>query len=483
MPSPLSLSALALLATASLALPSPQPQHLASRSPPPPSQPLTVPLKRRANAHSPGNRRDLESYKRKAKHLKGKYGGWAPGAKPSSASEANRKTRRAGTVEMTSYQDSEWYGEIDVGTPPTAFSVVLDTGSSDLILAEPDCTGCESTTPGYDPTTSSTSSTSESSFSITYGSGSGSGSLVKDTISIANYTQPDQIFAACSTLENIVDGTISGILGLGFQAIASSQAVPLVESLALNGSLPENVFGFAFETHVFTTASADTAPGGTLTIGGVDTSAYSGSINWVDVVQEAYWSIPLDGVSVGGTSLGITEDQVVIDTGTTLIGMPTSEVSAIYAQIDNAQAINLDGESGYYAFPCDQTVNVSLTFGGVEYPIDPDQFNAGAVDTRGTQCLGAIFALETGSDTISMIVGDAFLTNYYNAYRFSSGSQKAAVGFAQLGSGGTANTGSSASASGSGSGGTSGAMSAFAALGKGGVAATALAVVVAAVLA
>jgi cathepsin D len=143
--------------------------------------------------------------------------------------------------------NSEWYGEIDVGTPATAFSVVLDTGSADLILAEPSCSGCESTTPGYDPSTSSTSSTSESTFSITYGSGSGSGSLVKDTISIANYTQPNQIFAACSTLDNIVDGTISGILGLGWQQIASSQAVPLVESLANNGTLPEQVFGFAFE--------------------------------------------------------------------------------------------------------------------------------------------------------------------------------------------------------------------------------------------
>lgn len=71
---------------------------------------------------------------------------------------------------------SEWYGEIDVGTPATAFSVVLDTGSADLILAETNCNGCSSSTPGYQPSTSSTSSTSSQDFSIQYGSGSATGS-------------------------------------------------------------------------------------------------------------------------------------------------------------------------------------------------------------------------------------------------------------------------------------------------------------------
>ncbi|BGP12405.1 hypothetical protein JCM10213_001990 [Rhodosporidiobolus nylandii] len=435
MPSPLAIS-LAALTAASLAAASP----LRTPAETQPSA-VVVPLKRRANAHSPTQRRDLESFKRKAKAMKAKYG--AKGGDTASAAAGNEK--RQHSIDMTSYQDSEWYGEIDVGTPPTAFSVVLDTGSSDLILAEPDCNGCQSTTPGYDPTSSSTSSTSQASFSITYGSGSGSGSLVRDTVSIANYTQPEQIFAACSTLENIVDGTISGILGLGWQGIASSRAVPLVESLANNGSLPEQVFGFAFETHTFTTASPTTAPGGTLTIGGVDTSAYSGSINWVDIVQPAgYWAIPLDATTVNGQDVGVSSSNAVIDTGTTLIGMPTSAVRAIYSQISGAQAINLDGESGYYAIDCSASINVNFTFGGVEYSIDPNQFNAGAVDSRGTQCLGAIFALETGStSTIDTIIGDAFLTGVYNAYRFSD---PPAVGFATLGSGGTANTGSSSTA-------------------------------------
>ncbi|GAA5957482.1 hypothetical protein JCM3765_001157 [Sporobolomyces pararoseus] len=404
------------------------------------AQPLRVPIKRRNGGK---NKRDVESFKKQAANMRAKYG-----AKVESSATSSQNEKRAGTVEMTSYQDSEWYGEIDVGTPPSGFSVVLDTGSADLILAEPNCNGCKSNTPGYQPSSSSSSSATQQAFQIQYGSGSAEGTLVSDVVSIANYTEQSQTFAACSTLNNIVDGELSGILGLGFKTIASSGATPLVQALAQDGKLPENVFGFAFETHTFTTASAPTAPGGTLTIGGVDTSAYSGSINWIEIVQPAgYWSIPLQDVTVGGQSLGVSIDQVVIDTGTTLIGVPTSLAQAIYSQIPNAQAITLDGSSGYYSFPCSQSVQVSLKFGGQTYAIDPTQFNGGAVDNFGRQCLGAVFSLTTGSNSPSVIVGDAFLTGVYSAYRFSS---PEAVGFATLGSGGSANTGSSASSSGSG---------------------------------
>lgn len=48
-----------------------------------------------------------------------------------------------------------------------------------------------------------------------------------------------QTFAACTTLNNIVTGTISGLLGMGFQTIASSGALPLVQvRLDLYSSTP-----------------------------------------------------------------------------------------------------------------------------------------------------------------------------------------------------------------------------------------------------
>lgn len=144
-------------------------------------------------------------------------------------------------------------------------------------------------------------------------------------------------------------------------------------------------------------------PGGTLTIGGTDTSAYTGDIQWIPIsLPGGYWSIPLDDVSAGGRSVGINASEVVIDTGTTLIGAPAADVAAIYRQISQASPYSLNGEPGYYSIPCDASINVTLTFGGVEYAIPSESFNAGAIDSRGTACLGAIFALETTS-TISWV--------------------------------------------------------------------------------
>lgn len=197
-------------------------------------------------------------------------------------------------------------------------------------------------------------------------------------------------------------------------------------------------------SYAYDQLTSQTMAGGTLTVGSTDTSAYTGDINWIPIsLPGGYWSIPLQGVTAGGADTGVTAAEVVIDTGTTLIGMPTADVDAIYAQISEATATTLDGQSGYYEIPCDLDVNVTMTFGGISYPIPSSSFNAGATDTSGTTCLGAIFALETTS-SLSVIIGDAFLTGVYSAYRFD---ETPAVGFAKLGSGGTAVSGSSSKAS------------------------------------
>lgn len=248
-------------------------------------------------------------------------------------------------------------------------------------------------------------------------------------------------------MNNIVEDEISGILGLAWQSIASSQATPIVQRLWQDGRLPEPLIAFALETYAYDELTNSNLPGGTMTIGGVDTSAYSGDINYITLVAEGYWDIPLQGVTVNGQDVGVTASQTVIDTGTTLIGVPSSAAEAIYAQIPSAQATSLQGQQGYWAIPCNADINVSLTFGGVSYAIPSESFNAGAVDSRGTTCLGAVFELEAGN-SIDWVIGEAFLTGLYSVYRFDP----PAVGFAQLGSGGnnagtttTQNTSSSSS--------------------------------------
>lgn len=86
---------------------------------------------------------------------------------------------------------------------------------------------------------------------------------------------------------------------------------------------------------------------------------------------------------------------MAIDTGTTLIGVPSSVAQAIYAQIPNSQAMSASsGYAGYYQYPCSQTVNITLQFGGLSYSISDADFNLGAFSQQDTSmCTGAFFEM------------------------------------------------------------------------------------------
>lgn len=150
-------------------------------------------------------------------------------------------------------------------------------------------------------------------------------------------------------------------MGLGFRPLAASGATPLVQSLAQGGNLPQQIFSFALRTYSTIEQFYDQQDGGIMTVGGVNSSYFTGNINWIPIDQPAtYWKIPLQDVLVGGKSLNISNSGVVIDTGTSLIGGPAAEVAAIYAAIPGSQAVKYQSQSGYYSCTFDF---FSLLFG------------------------------------------------------------------------------------------------------------------------
>lgn len=78
------------------------------------------------------------------------------------------------------------------------FSVVLDTGSADLWLADTSCTTCSRTTKLFDTTASSTYRASSNNVVITYGSGRAAGSVAQDTVSMGGFVVPNQTFRSLS---------------------------------------------------------------------------------------------------------------------------------------------------------------------------------------------------------------------------------------------------------------------------------------------
>ncbi|KAF9050163.1 aspartic peptidase domain-containing protein [Panaeolus papilionaceus] len=337
--------------------------------------------------------------------------------------------------------DASYFGSVSIGTPGQNFNVILDTGSSDLWVTDTTCQDCARSTPLFDNTKSSSfkaSTSANSDVVIHYGSGAVGGSLSSDTVSMAGFTIPSQTFLSADRItDGLLDGSVSGIMGLAFDTIASTQSTPFWQTLAQNGQLTDPEMAFWLTRVTDATSQSDERPGGTFTLGGTNATLFSGDVEFHDLTgQPSFWLLSLSDVTVQGKSVKITSgDSAVsaIDTGTTLIGGPSTDVAAIWAAVPGSAPSQVN--QGFFTFPCDTQVTVTLSFGGKAWPISTQDMNLGPETSRNTgQCAGGIFDLSQGtninpgSGNPNWVIGDTFLKNVYTVFRMTPPS----VGFAQL---------------------------------------------------
>lgn len=100
--------------------------------------------------------------------------------------------------------------------------------------------------------------------------------------------------------------------------------------------------------------AASEEPGGTLTLGGTNGSLYTGDIEFLNVSGPipSYWLLELSSVTVQGKSVQVATGSSAlsaIDTGTTLIGGPSTDVAAIWAAVPGSQPL-LGQMAGFYGF-------------------------------------------------------------------------------------------------------------------------------------
>jgi len=206
---------------------------------------------------------------------------------------------------------------------------------------------------------------------------------------------------------------------------------------------------FAMDRHNTDAQSAtETNPGGTFTLGGVDSSLYTGEIDFVPVSDQSFWTLPIVSLTVNGQAVELQDASCAVDTGTTLIGGPLEFVQAIYDQLGGGPG--RDQLEGLWIYPCSVgDVTVATNFGGKTWEMSPEDFLFQQVSS--SECIGAFIDVDLGGVGPSWIYGAAFLKNVYAVYRWDD---TAAVGFAARGSGGSTTSTSTGSKSG-GSGGNS----------------------------
>ncbi|KDR83702.1 hypothetical protein GALMADRAFT_262074 [Galerina marginata CBS 339.88] len=321
-------------------------------------------------------------------------------------------------VPLTNFMNAQYFTEITLGTPPQTFKVILDTGSSNLWVPSVKCTSiaCFLHTK-YDSSASSSYKANGTEFSIQYGSGSMEGFVSNDWLTIGDLAIKGQDFAEATKEPGLAFafGKFDGILGLGYDTISVNHITPPFYNMVDQGLLDEPVFSFRIGT------SED--DGGEAIFGGIDTSAYKGTIDYVPLRRKAYWEVELEKFSFGDDELELESTGAAIDTGTSLIVLPVDIAEMLNTQIGAKKSWN-----GQYSVECAKVPSLpklSFWFGGKPYALEGSDY---ILEVQGT-CISAFTGMDInlpGGDL--WIIGDVFLRKYYTVYDLG----KDAVGFAPV---------------------------------------------------
>jgi cathepsin D len=96
--------------------------------------------------------------------------------------------------------------------------------------------------------------------------------------------------------QGLIDGQLAGILGLAFQGIANTGAIPFWQALINENLLTNPEFSF-FLTRFVNNPNANEEPGGVFTLGGTNTTLFQDNIDFQSFTPPTGCSFWLQTVS------------------------------------------------------------------------------------------------------------------------------------------------------------------------------------------
>ncbi|KAI0327407.1 acid protease [Cubamyces sp. BRFM 1775] len=312
---------------------------------------------------------------------------------------------------------------VGVGTPPTQYDLMVDTGSSNTWVGAGQA---------YVETSSSID-TGEEVFAG-YGSGLFLGEEFLDTVTLGDIVLKEQSIGVAEFVIGF-EG-VDGILGVGpvdlTQGTTSSGGLvaTVLDNAFVQDFINEELIGISFEpTNSLSVAN------GQLTFGGIDSSKFTGNIAYVPVTSTAPASsyVGIDQtITYGSAGIPILRSTAgITDTGTTLI-LIASDALALYQQATGAVA---DSATGLLKITQEQFENLESLFfhiGENTYEFTPNaQIWPRALNTALGGDADSIYLIiaDIGSDSgegLDFIDGFSFLERFYYVWDVSN----ARVGFA-----------------------------------------------------
>ncbi|KAK7988851.1 hypothetical protein PG989_009166 [Apiospora arundinis] len=335
--------------------------------------------------------------------------------------------RRRGTTRATlDNEETLYFANGTIGTPPQSLRFHVDTGSSDLwvntagsslcLQASKPCTFAGS----YNANSSSTYKYIGSYFNISYVDGSGAaGDYVSDTVTIGRTSVNSLQFGI-----GYKSSSAQGILGIGYPVnevqVGRAGMDPydnLPAKLVAEGQIQSSAYSLWLND-----LDAST---GSILFGGVDKAKYTGQLQTLPIQAQAgvfsEFLITLTSLAMGGTMVADKQAlAVLLDSGSSLTYLPDTMVDDIY----RAVGAQYDPSEGAAYVPCavaNNKTSIDFTFSGPTIRVGMDELVLDLITTSGKRptfsngvpaCLFGIAPAGAGTN----VLGDTFLRSAYVVY-------------------------------------------------------------------
>lgn len=241
---------------------------------------------------------------------------------------------------------TQYYGVVQVGTPPQDFRVVFDTASGQLVIPSAKCddTACvshhrfasENSTSAVqigwadDPTKPMASGDDRDTKSLTLVSSDVSGEFVRDKVCVGQACGvADFVSLLEESDEPFGDLAFDGVMGLS-PTSPDAKEFNLLQALLAKRKQP--VFGL-YLAATFKGLSA----GGELIMGGFRKERMIGELVWAPVSAAGTWQINVDDITMNGEPMHLCAKggcNAGVDTGSSLVMLPGNMLSSIMRKLD-----------------------------------------------------------------------------------------------------------------------------------------------------
>ncbi|XP_074985186.1 pepsin A-like [Caretta caretta] len=225
----------------------------------------------------------------------------------------------------------------------------------------------------------------------------GKDSLQSDVL-VRGIVDTSQIFGLSKTEPGYLSyfAPYDGILGLAFSNVSSSGATPVFENMMTGGLVSQDLFSLYL--------SSDSPLSLLVMFSGIDSSYYSGSLNWIPL---SYWEITMDSITMNGHLISCANGwQAIVDTGTSVLAGAPMAISKILHYV-GARGIssNLISCSAKHTLP-----DIIFTINSIRFPLPATAY----IRQNSGSCSPGFEGIDVRTSSGELwILGDIFIHQYY----------------------------------------------------------------------